>query len=165
MKEKIYEKVLQEKTDLLNELKKEEESKKAIEKYHLMLDLGLYETVPLYNEELFDYRNSYTGNDGQRYKLVPLDLSDEELLRVKALDDEIKALKKKDRLHGDYFMTILLRRLSIILISLSVLLSMVLISTHRIFSAIIFFFIALTLNLIVLALSEFLRLQNQKKSD
>lgn len=164
MKEKIYQEVLKEKEEALNKLIEEEKARDALEKYQLMLDLGLYETVPVYNEELFDYRNSFTGNDGQRYKLVPLDLTDEEILKVKAIDDEIKALKQKKRLKNDTFVTKLMRIASISIIALSILLSMVLVASNEALTAGIFFLISMTLNLLLLLESERMRL-NQKKSD
>lgn len=165
MKETIYQKVLDEKKAELNDLKEEIKASEDLERYHLMLDLGLYETIPLYNEELFDYRNSFTGNDGQRYKLVPLDITDEELLRVKALDDEIKALKQKRGLKNDTIFTRFIRVSSLVGLLLSILFCVALLAFNSYIEAGVVFLVTVPLNLMLLLESERFRLQNKKKSD
>jgi hypothetical protein len=165
MENKIYEAVLKEKEATLKALKEELKQKEALEKYHIMLDLGLYETIPLYNEELFDYRNSFTGNDGQRYKLVPLELSDEDFNKVKAIDDEIKRLKAKKRLKNDTFFTRITRIISISLMALSILLTMIFITLSAFRVAALLFIIGFSMSTIILIQSEHLRKHESKKSD
>ncbi|MFU8786922.1 MAG: hypothetical protein ACNA7U_06685 [Candidatus Izemoplasmataceae bacterium] len=153
----IYEDVLKKKEKELEKLTKEKEEQQKIDKYNQLLDLGLYEVVPLFEEHLFDYRDSYTGTDGQRYKVIPLELSDEQIDKVAKLDEQIKELKKETMLEGDTLTVKFIRRSGILFGIFGIIFGLVLIAFEQYIFGVSALLLSLFFMITITALSEIIR--------